>query len=136
ANRDGVLDAADIVVVRRMASGAATPDAAVGDTNFDGAVTTADVPPLARALGGAPIARMPEGVLNVGREGGTVTYDNITVTIPPDAFAGERALVRIEPMSEHPFGWNGVIGTGEMRLLSGIPEGFAKPLQVKVRDNR
>ncbi|MDX2175110.1 MAG: FG-GAP-like repeat-containing protein [Candidatus Sumerlaeia bacterium] len=136
ANKDRIADAADVVRALRMAAGQASPDPAVADANFDGSVTTADAPPLARGVLGVPIADLPEGIINVGSEGGTVEWENVRLTIPPGAIDGQRAIVRIIHSDEHPFGWNGVIGQGPLRIITGIPEDFDAPLQLRVRDNR
>ncbi len=133
-NRDGILDAADIVAVRAMIGSSSTEDLFRGDIDGTGSITENDALALARYLAGRPGALTPPFIAVVDHHGGELELDEAKVTIPPGSITGEPAIMRLQKMGNRTFA-SGNDWVTPYRL-TGIPFDMEKPIEVSIRNAR
>ncbi len=68
--------------------------------------------------------------ITIGSSGGEITFENLTITIPPGAFSGDQKLELSLSDKQHPFEKQEV--TSLYRIM-GIPEDFSKSISIALK---
>ena len=71
-----------------------------------------------------------EPTKTIGSSGGEITYENLTVTIPPGAFSGDHKLEIGVSDKQHSFVKQGVT---DLYRITGIPEDISEPLRIALK---
>ncbi len=66
----------------------------------------------------------------IGSEGGDLTVDDFSLTVPPGSFASDVELKLYASSEDRPFGDNGVSRTFR---LEGFPDEYSQPLEVRIK---
>lgn len=66
----------------------------------------------------------------IGSSGGEITFDNLTITIPPGAFSGDHKLELSISDKEHPFDNQELTS---LYQIKGIPEDFSKSISIALK---
>ncbi len=133
-NGDGQVDAADVVLCRRMARNLTTPDPPKADMDASGTVTDNDAEDILRRLlapdeaGYIPVTRT-----TIGPSGGVLGAGEFQLTVPSGAWATSPNLELGVSQTERPFG---NASPARMYKLGGLPTSISQPLTLRVPDTR
>ena len=72
---------------------------------------------------------IPQDVVTIGIEGGTVVKGDITITIPAGAFDGNYDIAVVEVVDDT-FGTNAVSSSF---IITGLPSGYIKPIKIAAK---
>jgi hypothetical protein len=135
ANSDGVVDAADLIVVARMIREQVPVQLDQADFDADARVTVLDQAAIAAAIQGRTSTFVEIAAATIGPEGGTLdaSEHGIRVLVPPGAFPEPTPLaVRFSPTLNE-------IGPSVMQgcwRVEGLPSDMSQAIDVRLRDAR
>jgi len=134
-NGDGVVDAADLVLCRRMVAGKTKPNLATADMDGNGRLDDADVRLLAKPLLGLTSGTnyLPLATAQIGPAGGRLATPDFELIVPPGAFLSNATLT-IGYSCEQPA--PGAPASAPVFQVTGIPSVLATSLVVRVPDGR
>ncbi|MBX3728321.1 MAG: VCBS repeat-containing protein [Candidatus Sumerlaeia bacterium] len=135
ANGDGVVDAADLIVVARMIREQIPVRLEQADFDADARVTVLDQAAIAAAIQGRASTFVEIASATIGPEGGTLdaSEHNIRVLVPPGAFPEPTPLsVRFSPtMNDY-----GPAAFAGCWRVEGLPSDMTQAIDVRLRDAR
>ena len=134
-NGDGVVDAADLVLCRRMVSSKTTPNLVTADMDANGLLDNSDVRLLAKLILGQTSGTnfLPLAQAKIGPAGGRLAAADFEVIVPSGAFLSDATLTLDYSCEQPP---PGAPRQSPLFQVTGIPGILATSLVVRVPDGR
>ncbi len=133
-NRDGRVDAVDLVIGQLLHQGAPAPAGAVGDVNHDGLISALDVRFVAHRLLGVPAPdRDLLAIQTIGPEGGMIYVEGMVLQIGAGQFATPSRVTVRRYDHERPEGDQSI---SPLFKLEGLPEDGLSSFTLQLRADR